>query len=273
VSLKRTTLVALVMAAGLALSGCKSAVLHGLSEQESNHIVAVLQEQGIMATKEADDSEAGTWTIVVARRDVPKVWSILQQYRLPSSPGRRFQDVFGKSKLVVAPIEEKALFLEALQGELSHTLESITGVVSARVHVAVPETDLSGQATSKPKASVMLEYHPDASGAAPVREDEVRRLVASGVTDLDPQDVAVVMRPILIQRSQQAYDFVAFGPLVVAATSVGTLKILTVGMVLLVVVLGAILYLNGRVMSDLRQELQAAQRQARALQRPAKPSS
>ena len=269
-SLKRTVLLA-VLAAGLTLAGCRSAVLHGLSEQETNHIVAVLQEQGIMATKEPDDSEEGTWKIVVARRDVPQVWPVLKQYRLPSSPGRRFRDVFGKSKLVVAPIEEKALFLEALQGELGHTLESITGVVSARVHVAVPESDLSGQTTSKPKASVMLEFHPDASGASPVRDDEVQRLVANGVTDLKPSNVAVVMRPILIQRSQQAYDFVAFGPLVVAAPSVVTLKILTGGVVLVVVLLGVILYLNGRVMSELRFELQAAQRQARALQRPAKP--
>jgi type III secretion protein J len=270
--LKRAALLAL-LAAGVTLAGCKSAVLHGLSEQESNQIVAVLQQQGIMATKEADDSEEGAWKIVVARRDVPKVWSILQQYRLPSSKGRRFRDVFGKSKLVVAPIEEKALFLEALQGELSHTLESITGVVSARVHVAVPESDLSGQTTSEPKASVMLEFHPDASGAAPVREDEIRRLVASGVTDLKPDNVAVVIRPILIQRSQQAYDFVAFGPLVVASPSVATLKILTGIVVLVVVGLGVILYLNGRVMSELRLELQAAQRQARTLQRPAKPTA
>lgn len=262
-----------LLAASLALAGCESAVLHGLSEQESNHIVAVLQEQGIMATKEPDGAEEGGWKIVVARRDVPKVWSVLQQYRLPASPGRRFRDVFGQSKLVVAPIEEKALFLEALQGELGHTLESISGVVSARVHVAVPEPDLSGQATSEPKASVMLEYHPDASGTAPVREEEVQRLVASGVTNLKADDVAVVMRPILIQRSQQAYDFVAFGPLVVAAPSVLTLKVLTGGVVLVLMALGATLYLNGRVMGELRYELQAAQRQVRALPRPAKPTA
>ena len=65
----------------------------------------------------------------------------------------------------------------------------------------------------------------------------------------------------------------AFGPLVVAANSVSTLKILTGGVVMVVVLLGVILYLNGRVMSELRFELQAAQRQARALQRPAKPTA
>lgn len=262
-----------VLLAGLALAGCHSAVLHGLSEQESNQIVAVLQEQGIMASKELDDSEGGGWKITVPDRDVPRVWSVLQEYRLPASPGRRIQEVFGDRGLVTSPIEEKALYLEALQGELGHTLESISGVVSARVHVAVPEPDLTGRTVSEPKASVVVEFHPDASGSPPVREDEVQRLLASGVTDLKPENVAVVMRPILIQHSQQAYDFVAFGPLVVAAPSVGTLKLLTGVVVLVLVGLGGLLYFDGRVVSELRMELQAAQRQARALQKSAKPTA
>src|SRR6185503_5322857 len=105
-------------------AGCQTPVLHGLNEQESTRTLAVLQEQGIMASKEPDNLEAGTWKVLVPRQDAVRVWSVLQQYRLPSSPGRRFQDVFGKNKLVVAPIEERALFLEALQGEIGHTLEN-----------------------------------------------------------------------------------------------------------------------------------------------------
>ena len=87
--------------------------------------------------------------------------------------------MFGKNKLVVAPVEEKALFLEALQGEIAHTLENVTGVVTARVHVALPEQDLSGQNPKPPKGSVMLEYHADAAGEAPIRAEDVARLVAS----------------------------------------------------------------------------------------------
>ena len=82
----------------LAAAGCQTPVLHGLSEQDSARTLAVLQEQGIMASKEPDNPEAGTWKVMVPRRDVVRVWSVLQQYRLPSSPGRRFQDVFGKNK-------------------------------------------------------------------------------------------------------------------------------------------------------------------------------
>lgn len=256
----------------LGAAGCQTPVLHGLSEQDSTRTLAILQEQGIMAGKEPDNLETGTWKVMVPRQDVVRVWSVLQQYRLPSSPGRRFQDVFGKNKLVVAPIEERALFLEALQGEIGHTLEGVQGVVAARVHVAIPEPDLSGQNPRESKASVMIEYSPDASGQPPLRPDEVQKLVASGVADLKTENVSVIMKPVQLLRSQQAYDFVAFGPIVVAAPSLATLKVLTVGFVLVLLALGASLYWNGRVMSELRFQLQAAQRQLRALPKPPKPT-
>jgi type III secretion protein J len=269
---KRTAL-ALGVAMALAGAGCQTAVLHGLSEQETNQVIAVLQDQGIMASKEPDNAEAGTWKVVVPRKDASRVWSVLQGYRLPSTRGRRFQDVFGKSKLVMAPLEEKALFLEALQGEIAHTLESVSGIVSARVHVAIPEPDLSGQTTHEVKASVMLEYHPDPSGRPPLREEEVRGVVASGVNDLKPENVAVVMKPIPLVRTQQTYDFVAFGPIVVAAPSVAAFKILTGGVVAIVLALGASLYWSGRVIAELREQLLSAHRQSRAIQKPPKPAA
>ena len=259
--------------AALLSAACTTPVLHGLSEQDSNRAIAVLQEQGITASKQVDNAEGGTWMIVVPRGDVVKVWSVLQQYRLPASPGRRFQDVFGKNKLVVAPIEEKALFLEALQGEIGHTLESVSGVVSARVHVAIPEQDLSGQAAKEAKASVMLEYHPDPAGQSPLREDQVQKLVASGVSDLKPDNVSVVMKAIDMAHPEQAYQFTAFGPLVVANDSLVYLKLLGFALAVLMFFLGATYIWQTRVMNELRYQLQAAQRQVRAVQKPPKPTA
>jgi type III secretion protein J len=252
-------------------AACTTPVLHGLPEAETNRAIAVLQEQGISAAKEPDNLETGTWKVVVPRGDVSRVFGVLQQYRLPAPANRRFQDVFGKSKLVVAPLEEKALYLEALQGEIAHTLETVTGVVSARVHVALSEQDLSGQNAKPTKASVMLEYRLDSTAQAPLRDEDVAKLVASAVPDLAPEAVSVVMRPIELVRSQQAYDFVAFGPVVVSSGSVAVMKMLSLGVVLVVLFLGASLYWNGRVMNELRFELMAAQRQSRALAKPGKP--
>jgi type III secretion protein J len=268
----RRTALLLLVAAAFAAAGCQTAVLHGLSEQDTNEVIAALQDQGILASKEPDNAEAGTWKVVVPRKDANRVWSVLQGYRLPSTRGRRVQDVFGKSKLLTGPLEEKALYLEALQGEIAHTLESASGVVSARVHVAIPEPDLSGQTSHEVKASVMLEYHPDPSGRPPLREDEVRGVVASGVNDLKPENVSVVMKPILLVRAQQTYDFVAFGPIVVAAPSVAAFKVLTGGIVAIVLALGASLYWSGRVIGELREQLLDAPRQPRAIPKLPKPA-
>ncbi len=263
----RVAALALAVLAFLAGAACQTAVLHGLPEADANRAIAVLQDQGIPAAKQPDNAEAATWNVLVPRKDAVRVWSVLRWYRVPGEPARRFQDVFGQKKLVVAPLEERALFLEALQGEIGHTLESVPGVVAARVHVAVPEPDLSGQAPREAKASVMLEFLPDASGQAPLRADEVQKLVANGVNDLKPEGVSVVMKPIGLLRGQQAYDFVAFGPLIVAAPSVFTLKLLTGLVVLLLAGLGGALYWNGRVIEELRDELHTAQ-QSRAVQKP-----
>ncbi len=252
--------------------GCKTAVVHQVPEDEANRIIAILQEQGIMATKQVDDPEKGTWRIVVPRRDAVKVWGILQEYRLPSPPRRRFRDIFGKSKLVVTPLEERALFLEALQGELEHTLESVTGVVMAQVHIVLPEEDITGEKRGEAKASVVIEYRPDPSGQAPLRETDVQQIVANAVEGLVPDRVSVVMKPIRIAPVQPAYDFVAFGPVVIARASLTTMKWVVTIILVAFIALGLFLLWQGRLMGELRDELVAAQRQLRAMQRSAKSS-
>jgi type III secretory pathway lipoprotein EscJ len=96
-------------------------------------------------------------------------------------------------------------------------------------------------------------------------------MVASGVNDLKAENVSVVMKPIALVRSQQTYDFVAFGPIVVAAPSVTAFKILTGGVVAIVLALGASLYWSGRVIGELREQLLAGPRASAAIQKPPKP--
>ena len=270
--MRRRSLLPLVAAAALAAAGCQTAVLHGLSEKDTTEVIAALQEQGIMASKEADNAEAGTWKVVVPRREASRVWTVLQDYRLPRRSAPDVQKTFGNS-LIPGPLQEKALYLESLQAKIAHTLESVPGVVSAGVIVATPDVDLSGQSAGEARASVALEYHPDPSGRAPLREDEVKGFVANGVTDLKPEKVSVVMKPIQLVRPQRTYDFVAFGPIVVAAPSVAAFKILTGGIVAIVLALGASLYWSGRVISELRERLLEAQRPPQAIPKPPKPAA
>jgi type III secretion protein J len=266
---RRRSLLPLVAAAALAAAGCQTAVLHNLDEQTSNRAIAALQDQGIMASKEADNPESRTWKVLVPRRDASRALIVLQANRLLEDEGRQ-DDTCGK-KLFTSPLEERACVVKALQRDIARTLTSVSGIVSARVLVALPEGQLFEQSRSEVKASVTLEYQPDPSGRSPLREGEVRGIVANGVNDLKPENVSVVMKPILLVRPQQTYDFVAFGPIVVAAPSVAAFKILTGGIVAVVLALGASLYWSGRVISELRERLLEAQRPPQAPHKPPKP--
>jgi type III secretion protein J len=267
----RRALLPLVAAAALTAAGCQTAVLHGRDEQASNRAIALLQDQGIMASKQADNAENGTWKVTVPRRDAGRALAVLQAYRLLEPDEEREDAACGK-KLFTSPLEERACVVRALQRDIARTLASVSGVVSAHVHVALPEEQLFEPSRSEVKASVTLEYQPDPSGRPPLREDEVRGIVANGVNDLKPGNVSVVMKPIPLVRLQQTYDFVAFGPVVVAAPSVAAFKILTGGIVAIVLALGASLYWSGRVISELRERLLEAQRPPPAIPKPPKPA-
>ena len=82
---------------------------------------------------------------------------ILSEKSLPRPATRGFEQVFSGDSLIPSATEEKALFLDALQGEIIETLESLDGVISARVHLVLPERDpLNPEAAVEPMAAVAL---------------------------------------------------------------------------------------------------------------------
>jgi len=83
----------------------------------------------------------------------------------------------------------------ALQGEISRTLKSVTGVADARVQVVLPENSpILNKSDWKPTtASVLLKYN---WPQPPLREDEVRSLVSKAIEGLAPENVAVVFNRI-----------------------------------------------------------------------------
>ncbi|MEM1201799.1 MAG: hypothetical protein AAGN66_01070 [Acidobacteriota bacterium] len=241
----------------LLLGGCGDvAVLHDLPETEANSVLAVLQRHGLAATKELDDPETNTWIVSVPEASTARAWSILAEYKLPHRGERRFQDVFGQSKLVVTPLEERALFVEALQGEIAHTLEAVDGVIDARVHLVLPERDLTGRPLGRPKASVVLETQATPGGLEPLAADQVRSIVAHAVGDLDPDSVSVVQTGASVTASvpgtSAGLEWVSVGPLVFERATLGRLKIGAFALTFVVGLLGALLLWQGQQIHRLR---------------------
>lgn len=256
------------------LVGCTDvAVLHDLPESEANRVLSVLQQHGIPASKDLDNAERNTWSVSVAKQDAGHVWPVLADYKLPRRGDRRFQDVFGQSKLVVTPLEEQALYVEALQGEIGHTLETVDGVIDARVHLVLPERDLAGRPMGRPKASVVLEYQTSSDGAAPLEETQVRSIVAHAVNDLQPDQVSVVCKAVSVEAAPDGLtsglDMVRVGSLIFERKTLARLKIAAVAMTLFIALLGGVLLWLGQQL----QRMRTSQHEVAARPRPALPAA
>ncbi len=92
--------------------------------------------------KSAGGGEKPLWTISVPKSDAIRAWRLMKSQDLPRAAEKGFADTFGTNSLIPTATEEKALYLDALCNELQKTIETIDGVVKARVHLVLPEAEI-----------------------------------------------------------------------------------------------------------------------------------
>lgn len=186
----RLRLIALFCAAFL-LAGCKSELYTNLSEREANEIVAALLEAGIPAAKQR--SGADLVTVTVDDQRFAEAMTVLNQRGLPSATYQSLGDVFEKEGIVSSPVEERARFIYAMSQELARTVAEIDGVLSARVHVVLPETDMLGRDLKPSSASVFIRHDPN----VPVDgfTGQIKLLIANSLEGLVYDNVTVVSVP------------------------------------------------------------------------------
>jgi type III secretion protein J len=191
------TRAAAVALSALALAGCAGEeILHGLAEPQANEVLVALDEAGIAGTKKREDGADAGWTVSVPASDAARAQRALAERSLPRARPAGFADVFSKASMVPTPIEEHALYLHALGGELSRSVEAIDGVVEARVHVGLPQPDpLRPGERPRPRAAVLVKCRPSACAGVRELEDGIRALVAGAADGLDPGAVSVVIAP------------------------------------------------------------------------------
>ena len=178
-----------------ALGGCASEeILHGLAEPQANEVLVALDEAGIDATKERDDGTDAGWTVSVPASDAARAQRTLAERSLPRARPAGFADVFAKASMVPTPTEEHALYLHALGGELSRSVEAVDGVVEARVHLGLPQQDpLRPGERPRPRAAVLVKCRAASCAGVRALEGGIRSLVAGAADGLDPDAVSVVI--------------------------------------------------------------------------------
>jgi len=162
-----------------------SVLFSNLDERDGGAIIASLQQQNIPYRFSADGG-----AILVPNERVHDTRLRLASQGLPKG-GQVGFEVMENQKLGVSQFLEQVNFQRALEGELSRTIQSISSVMAARVHLAIPKQSGFLRDEKKPTASVMLTLYPgrrmDASQVA-----GIVHLVASSVPHMSYEGVSVV---------------------------------------------------------------------------------
>ena len=164
-SLPRWVLRATVLLAALLLSACDAELYNNLDQRQANEMVAALQQRGIPAQRVV--VKGGQYTIVVDKGRFADSIAILNEAGLPKQEFQTMGQVFKKDGLVSSPMQERAQMIFALSQELSRTVSEIDGVLSARVHLVLPENDPLRQQLVPSSASVFIRHRSDAPVGKP----------------------------------------------------------------------------------------------------------
>jgi len=246
-SLPRRVRRALVLLAALLLSACEAELYNNLDQRQANEMVATLQQRGIPAQRVA--VKGGQYTVVVDKDRFAESITILKDAGLPRQEFQTMGQVFKKDGLVSSPTQERAQMIFALSQELSRTVSEIDGVLSARVHLVLPENDMLRQQLVPSSASVFIRHRSDAPVGNLV--PQVKMLVANGVAGLSYDKVSVVLVPVDSQKSSQGQDveMVSFFGLWMQRDNLAQAMWMFFGLVALVVLLagglGVVLYRRG----------------------------
>jgi type III secretion protein J len=193
----------------LLLSGCTVELQHDLTEDDANDIYVLLQRNGIEARKlKEEGGNEPKYIISVAKQDVADAATLLREYSLPR-PKADGLGVFKKMKgMIPTQTEERAMFIEALGGEVSNSLNRIPGVLEARTIVMIPEVNDLTQPEKKPlpTASVFIKYRPLADGKPPLSDTDVREFVAAAVPEMKKEAVKVLMTPAALPDSETSSE-------------------------------------------------------------------
>ena len=102
-----------------------------------------------------------TWKLAVPAGDFARAQMVLEDHGLPHKAYASIGQVFKREGLVSTPSEERIRFIDAQQQELANTLSQLDGVITARVHVVIPQNDPLADKVKPASASVFIKHRPE----------------------------------------------------------------------------------------------------------------
>lgn len=133
--------------------------------------------------------EAGGTQILVPADVVYDTRLQMSSAGLPASSAGGYS-LLDQEGITTSDFKQQVDFQRAIEGELAKTIQSLDGVTTATVHLAIPKQDVFNDGSKKPTAAVMV----TTSAGMTLSHAQVQSivfLVSSAVSELSPDDVTV----------------------------------------------------------------------------------
>ena len=182
---------AALCAATLLLGACSNQELYTqLSERQANEMVAVLRSAGIEADKTVRE---GKFSVTTSRNDFSQAVRTLNAQGYPRESFDSMGKVFKREGFVSSPLEERARLMHAMSQEISNTIANIDGVITARVHLVVPERNPLIDKLQPAAAAVFIKHRADRNLAS--QTAQIKALVVNSIEGLSYDNVTVALFP------------------------------------------------------------------------------
>src|ERR1700758_2670435 len=173
-----------VLLASLAVKPSWRVLYAGLDPQDARELGAELTAANISFDVSPDG------TVLKVPADVLDKARLETATRGGPKSGRMGFELFDKPNWVGSEFDEKVNYQRALEGELEHTIGSLSDIESAAVHLVLGNDSLFTERQEGAKASVLLKLRQ--RDLSPQEVDAIRNLVASAVDHLSPGNVTLV---------------------------------------------------------------------------------
>jgi flagellar M-ring protein FliF len=156
-----------------------------LSERDGGAIITSLEQLNIPYR-----FPDGGGAILIPADKVHEVRLRLASQGLPKGGSVGFE-LMENQKFGISQFAEQVNYQRALEGELARTIQSITSVASARVHLAIPKPSVFVREEQKPTASVLVQLHPGRA-LEPAQVAGIQHLISSSVPQLPLNNVNII---------------------------------------------------------------------------------
>lgn len=156
-----------------------------LSDQEGGGIIDALQQMNV-PYRFAENSGS----VLIPAGQVHEVRLRLAGQGLPKGDLSGFE-ILEKQKFGSSQFLEQVNYQRALEGELSRSIQSLSAVQGARVHLAIAKPSVFTRERQQPSVSVLLNLHPGRV-LSTEQVSAIVHLVSSSIPDLPVKNVTVV---------------------------------------------------------------------------------